>query len=377
MNICFLSTTHNPLDSRLFHREACSLSKFHSIKIIAISQTGPIGNFNNVRFFPIPPPKHKIFHFITIFKVLFAGIACNADVYVCMEPGSLFSGVIIKKIKKKYLFYDGHEYFPELFADNTVFPQLIRPIVIKIMESIEKILARHADIVITVDPYLKERYLKYNDNVYIFPNYPILQVFTNEMANQSGNGLIYIGYLKLEKGLHQILQAAVQSKTQITCVGPYASNFDRDKIEKFIKENPNLDITIVGNIRHAEVKRYISLSRIGMVLLQPVDRHLHVVPVKLFEYMACGKPVIASNFPDISAIIKRERNGITVNPVDVEEITQAIKFLLHNPEEANKMGINGRKAIEQYYNWERIEQEFIELFSLFTTKYEEEQPSNY
>lgn len=113
-----------------------------------------------------------------------------------------------KKIKKKYLFYDGHEYFPELFADNTVFPQLIRPIVIKIMESIEKILARHADIVITVDPYLKERYLKYNDNVYIFPNYPILQVFTNEMANQSGNGLIYIGYLKLEKGLHQILQAA-------------------------------------------------------------------------------------------------------------------------------------------------------------------------
>lgn len=368
MDICYLSTTHDTHDSRLFHREACSLSKFNSLKIIAISQKNLDKNYNNIRFFPITPTKYKIFHFITILKVFFAGIACNADLYVCMEPGSLFSGVIIKKIKKKYLFYDGHEYFPELFADNIIFPQFIRPIIVKIMDYIEKMLVKYADVVITVDPYLKADYSKYNKDVYIFPNYPILKIFQNEMANPRGNGLIYIGYLKLEKGLHQILQAAIQAKTKITCVGPYASNYDRDEIEKFIEVNPSLDITIVGNIPHQEVQKYISHSRIGMVLLQPLDRHLHVIPVKLYEYMACGKPVIASNFPDISAIIKRERNGITVNPTDIKEIRKAIQFLLNNPEKADQMGMNGRKAVEQYYNWEGIEQDFIELFSRFHVK---------
>ena len=73
----------------------------------------------------------------------------------------------------------------------------------------------------------------------------------------------------------------------------------------------------------------------------------------MFEYMAAGLPVIASNFPYWESIIEKHECGICVDPTSVSDITKAIKTLLENPNIAKTMGENGLNAIKTHFNWEK------------------------
>jgi glycosyltransferase involved in cell wall biosynthesis len=78
--------------------------------------------------------------------------------------------------------------------------------------------------------------------------------------------------------------------------------------------------------------------------------------------MTVGLPVIASNFPVWQEVVEENNCGLTVNPFDPEDIAKAIEYLLDNPDQARKMGQNGRKAVLEKYNWENEEQKLIELY---------------
>ncbi len=53
-----------------------------------------------------------------------------------------------------------------------------------------------------------------------------------------------------------------------------------------------------------------------------------------------------------------------MDPLNPEEIANAIKYIFENPEEAKKMGQNGRKAVEQKYNWENEEKKLLEVYNI-------------
>jgi len=67
--------------------------------------------------------------------------------------------------------------------------------------------------------------------------------------------------------------------------------------------------------------------------------------------MAAGLPVIASNFPLWKEIVEGDNCGLTVNPLDSREIAGAVEYLIDHPDEAKKMGENGKKAATEKYNW--------------------------
>lgn len=84
--------------------------------------------------------------------------------------------------------------------------------------------------------------------------------------------------------------------------------------------------------------------------------------VVYIEAMACGLPVICTDFLLWQEIIDKYKCGIYVNPNDVNAIADAIKYLMNNPEEAFRMGRNGRYAVEQEYNWSTQEAELLLLY---------------
>ncbi|MCK5758476.1 MAG: glycosyltransferase, partial [Clostridiales bacterium] len=67
---------------------------------------------------------------------------------------------------------------------------------------------------------------------------------------------------------------------------------------------------------------------------------------------ASGIPVIGSAFDSIMNVVEKYECGLCVNPLDINEIRKAIQFLVDNPEEAKRMGINGRRVVKEKMNWE-------------------------
>jgi glycosyltransferase involved in cell wall biosynthesis len=121
------------------------------------------------------------------------------------------------------------------------------------------------------------------------------------------------------------------------------------------------EIRIWGYMKADEAWHIMARCHIGAAILAPLPNYIESYPTKLFEYMALGIPVITSNFPLYRTIIEEERCGICVDPLRVEDIAQAILYLIRNPIDARNMGESGKHAVEKKYNW-NIEKEKLIMF---------------
>ncbi|MFA7567584.1 MAG: glycosyltransferase, partial [Alkalispirochaeta sp.] len=111
------------------------------------------------------------------------------------------------------------------------------------------------------------------------------------------------------------------------------------------------------------VRAILEQSTAGLVTFHPLPNHTDAQPNKMFEYMAAGIPVIASNFPLWREIIEGNQCGICVDPLNPEEIAKAIDYLVTHPQEAAELGQNGRQAVEKKYNWHQEEVKLLQLYS--------------
>jgi glycosyltransferase involved in cell wall biosynthesis len=103
--------------------------------------------------------------------------------------------------------------------------------------------------------------------------------------------------------------------------------------------------------------------RAGLLIYRPDPNNLQAAPNKLFEYMCAGIPVIASDFPSFREIIEDVKCGILVDPLDPQAIARAIEYVFNNAEEAEQMGLRGREAVRNCYNWPSQERKLINLYS--------------
>ena len=98
------------------------------------------------------------------------------------------------------------------------------------------------------------------------------------------------------------------------------------------------------------------------MVLKPVPKYLEATATKLFEYMAAGIPVIASDFPSWRAILDRHDSGVCVDPDDPQAIAAAIQRMLDDDETGSRMGGNGRRAVEQLYGWDGERDKLLALY---------------
>jgi glycosyltransferase involved in cell wall biosynthesis len=121
-------------------------------------------------------------------------------------------------------------------------------------------------------------------------------------------------------------------------------------------------VKFLGYLNREDVNKILSESKVGLVTLHPIPNYLESLPVKMFEYMSAGIPVVASDFPLWKEIIEGNKCGICVDPLNPKEIAKAVNYIIDNPKEAQKMGENGKKAVENKYNWKIEEKKLLNLY---------------
>jgi glycosyltransferase involved in cell wall biosynthesis len=119
---------------------------------------------------------------------------------------------------------------------------------------------------------------------------------------------------------------------------------------------------LLGTIPHEDVIKLLNECRIGLCALYPTPNHMETLPIKLFEYMAAGIPAIVSDFPNWREFVAPSNCGILLDPKSIPAIVEAMTFLLQNPDEAERMGKSGQRAVFERFNWEAEASVLLNLY---------------
>jgi glycosyltransferase involved in cell wall biosynthesis len=195
--------------------------------------------------------------------------------------------------------------------------------------------------------------------VRLFPKYrreelaQLLNIPFRDLARWSGV-CGYFGQLYYGRGI-EIIEAMAIARP--TCLFLVFGGNDSDVIARRINAPQNLKF--MGHVSH---KLAQSLQRAVDVLLMPYQRSVSIgirghdtarwmSPMKMFEYLATGVPIISSDLPVLREILINEENCILVSPVDLSSWTDALDRIIKNPEFAEYIGSNAHLQYQQEHTW--------------------------
>lgn len=139
----------------------------------------------------------------------------------------------------------------------------------------------------------------------------------------------------------------------------------RTAVEQRVRRNGLQQAVIMtGAIAHTSVPEMISIAEIAVVPAAPVpaSRGGTGTPLKLFEYMAAGKAIVATAHNQAAEVIQDGRNGLLVEPGDVNRFAGAILTLLNDPGERVRLGQNARQQAIELYSWEQYTRRLEEIY---------------
>jgi len=177
-----------------------------------------------------------------------------------------------------------------------------------------------------------------------------------ELVGGASFRIIFVGALLWYMGLDVLIRAFSMfldrkycSEAALVIVG---SGPERDRLKSLAKKLGIVDnVIFTGSLK---LEMLISMLDIADVAVIPFVKNLYtsfIQPIKLLEYMARSKPVVASNLPGVAEIVNHGVDGLLVRPGDPVALADALALLAQDEEFRAKLGRHGREVVERNYTW--------------------------
>ena len=361
-SICHVTSAHPRYDTRIFQRMSKWLSAagFNTFLIVGDEYEDYVKH--GVKIYSIGKSKNRFSRmFISPYRILRKAYRLDADIYHLHDP-ELLPLIPFLKIKRKKVIFDFHEDVVEQILDKEYLNKYIARFIKIIFVLLQKLIIPMLDGVVTATPYINNKYKKLNQNSVNINNYPEIDLVNDIENSQRRKNICYVGVITKERGILEILSALDSLDNDINL--ELAGTFSDKKIEQDSMNHPGWRKVIFhGKINYKEVPQILAKSIAGMVIFHPISNHINSQPNKLFEYMAAGLPIIASDFPLWREIIEKNNIGYHVNPKKPAEIEAAIKQVSNNIEHNIAIGKNSKNLIRNKYNWEVEFKKLAEMYN--------------
>ena len=240
---------------------------------------------------------------------------------------------------------------------------------------VERLLIPRAAATLTVSPPIARRLQRRYGlrTVALVPNYPERRTAPTQRDLRGLAGgdrlaqdrpiVLYLGGLMGGRGLEQLVDAmAVVDGPQLVLLG------DGQLAEPLRARAMALGIGdrvhLLPPVPPDEVVAHAASADVGVSPIVPSClNYRYSLPNKLFQYMAAGIPVVASDFPQVRDVVESSGAGIVADTTRPAAIAAAIERVLSDPENARRMGERGRSAVSERYHWGASAQRLLEVYA--------------
>jgi glycosyltransferase involved in cell wall biosynthesis len=390
VKICFLADKHDLYDDRIYWKMAVPMKRFgaevyyYSIGPEAdegITEEGIIYRVWKVKTFSKNPFVNfaiKRLNPSNNYKKLFDACAVlKADIYHFHDLWLNRIGPGLKALPHRpAVFYDAREPYAEdyrSFSGSGRFATVIVDIFASGVDRWEKKMAMSYDRVIANESKVRNEFAKVigEERAVVLYNYLDRDLFAadlEEVKDRANYGklqdstkkydLLYCGLLTEQRGAWNLMNAVralkpTMPELKVLLIGKIQPPELREEMQTFIiRHDLQNTIEMKAQVPHEQVGKYYKDSRVGLLLWQPIRSLKIKMPIKLFEYMAFGLPLVGSNFGHIAELIRKESCGLLVDPGNLEEVVQAIKSLLQKENMYAAMSNQGIEATHREFNWQ-------------------------
>jgi len=367
LKIAHLTSAHPRFDTRIFVKQCCSLAKKYETYLVVADGKGneikdrvnilDVGKFNGRKNRMLNAPK----------AVFEKALTLDADIYHMHDPELIPIGLKLKKLGKKIIF-DAHEDLPNQVMSKHYLNPISKKFIAFLVKAYEKYACTKIDGIIAATPFIRDKFLKINKSSIDINNYPKLEEFSSIPKDTlKENQVCYIGGLADVRGIIEMVKAMslTQSTTKLTIAGNFA---DKNLEQSVMAMEGWNKVNFLGYVGRDEIRNTLGSSLAGLVVLHPTRSYLDSLPVKMFEYMCAGIPVIASDFPLWREIVDDAKCGLYIDPLKPLDIAASISYIHDHPVEAQEMGQNGRKAVLEKYNWNIEEAKLFNFYEKILSK---------
>ena len=355
--ICHFTSVHNPEDDRIFHKECVSLAKIgYETYLVQQGESYEKDGVFIVGCGSRPESRRERMSAFSR-EVFERALSLDCDVYHFHDPELLPFGLKLKRMGKSVVF-DSHEDVPSQIMDKHWIPAPARLAVAAAYRAFETHVVSKIDVVVAATPHIADQFEGRAKRVVVVNNYPRTGdiVFQTRPFCERAPIACYAGGINELRGERVMVEAMKGVRGALMLAGTH----DASQQAYEVPEN----VIYLGQLNRAGINQLYGESVCGLVMLQPTRSYVYSLPVKMFEYMASGLPVICSDFPLWRTIVGDSNAGILVPPDDAVALSQAISRLFTDRETAQNMGECGRRAVDERYNWDV---EMVKLAEAYST----------
>ena len=325
---------------------------------------------------PLPNarPHERVFNYTSfcISAALRGLFLSRPQVVIATTPQLLvgIAGWLIARAKRASFVLEVRDIWPDAILASGVGSE--NGIMAKALSAISRFLYKRADLIVVVTPAfereLKEKWSVPASRITVVQNGVETSLFEGispSPATAESFTVAYVGTVGLAHGIRTILDAAESMKVpypevRFVIVGEGA---ERKALEKEAFEAGITNVTFAESLPRSEIPRILSESDVCLVLLKRAEIFKTVIPTKMLEFMAAGRPVVLGVEGQAKELLEAAGAGLTIEPEDAAGLEEALLRLKNDPSLRRQLGASGRRYVTEHLTREATARSYASVLA--------------